>query len=63
MPFSLPSSGSAIVATLGTLAIYRGAVAVPMPAAADLSATVPDNYEGIARIHLAGVPLLAHGWR
>ena len=48
----------AIVATLGTLAIYRGAVLV-YAEGRQISATVlPDNYEGIARIHIAGVPLL-----
>ena len=48
----------AIVATLGTLAIYRGAVLV-YAGGRQISATVlPDNYEGIARIDIAGVPLL-----
>jgi rhamnose transport system permease protein len=52
--FNIP----AIVATLGTLAIYRGAVLV-YAGGRQISATVlPDNYEGIARIHIAGVPLL-----
>jgi rhamnose transport system permease protein len=48
----------AIVATLGTLAIYRGAVLV-YAGGRQISATVlPDNYEGIARIHIVGIPLL-----
>lgn len=48
----------AIVATLGTLAIYRGAVLV-YAEGRQISATVlPDNYEGIARVHMAGIPLL-----
>jgi rhamnose transport system permease protein len=48
----------AIVATLGTLAIYRGAVLVHA-GGRQISATVlPDEYEGIARAHIAGIPLL-----
>jgi rhamnose transport system permease protein len=48
----------AIVATLGTLAIYRGAVLV-YAGGRQISATVlPDNYEGIARLYIVGVPLL-----
>ena len=48
----------AIVATLGTLAIYRGAVLV-YAGGRQISATVlPENYEGVARIHIVGVPLL-----
>jgi len=48
----------AIVATLGTLAIYRGAVLV-YAGGRQISATaLPKNYEGIARAYIAGVPLL-----
>jgi rhamnose transport system permease protein len=48
----------AIVATLGTLAIYRGAVLV-YAGGRQISATVlPDYYEGIARAHIVGVPFL-----
>jgi rhamnose transport system ATP-binding protein len=48
----------AIVATLGTLAIYRGGVIV-LAGGRQISATVlPDSYGDIARIHFAGVPLL-----
>jgi len=48
----------AIVATLGTLAIYRGGVIV-LAGGRQISATVlPDSYGDIARVHLAGVPLL-----
>ena len=48
----------AIVATLGTLAIYRGAVLV-YAGGVQISATVlPDAYEGIARQTILGVPLL-----
>ncbi len=48
----------AIVATLGTLAIYRGGVIV-FAGGRQISATVlPDSYGDIARLHLAGVPLL-----
>jgi rhamnose transport system ATP-binding protein len=48
----------AIVATLGTLAIYRGGVIV-LAGGRQISATVlPDSYGDIARIHLAGAPLL-----
>jgi rhamnose transport system permease protein len=48
----------AIVATLGTLAIYRGAVLV-YAGGRQISATVlPDYYEGIARAHIAGIPFL-----
>jgi len=48
----------AIVATLGTLAIYRGGVIV-LAGGRQISATIlPDSYGDIAQIHLAGVPLL-----
>ena len=48
----------AIVATLGTLAIYRGGVIV-FAGGRQISATVlPDSYGNIARILFAGVPLL-----
>jgi len=48
----------AIVATLGTLAIYRGGVIV-LAGGRQISATVlPDSYGNIARVHVAGVPLL-----
>jgi rhamnose transport system permease protein len=48
----------AIVATLGTLAVYRGGVIV-LAGGRQISATaLPDSYEDIARIDLAGVPLL-----
>jgi rhamnose transport system ATP-binding protein len=48
----------AIVATLGTFAIYRGGVIV-LAGGRQISATVlPDSYGEIARIHLGGVPLL-----
>jgi rhamnose transport system permease protein len=48
----------AIVATLGTLAIYRGAVLV-YAGGRQISATVlPDYYEGMARAHIAGIPFL-----
>jgi len=48
----------AIVATLGTLAIYRGGVIV-LAGGRQISATVlPDSYGDIARVHFAGVPLL-----
>ncbi len=48
----------AIVATLGTLAIYRGGVIV-LAGGRQISATVlPDSYGDIARIQVAGVPLL-----
>jgi ribose transport system ATP-binding protein/rhamnose transport system ATP-binding protein len=48
----------AIVATLGTLAIYRGGVIV-LAGGRQISATVlPDSYGDIARAHFAGVPLL-----
>jgi rhamnose transport system permease protein len=48
----------AIVATLGTLAVYRGGVIV-FAGGRQISATaLPDSYENIARIDLAGVPLL-----
>jgi rhamnose transport system ATP-binding protein len=48
----------AIVATLGTLAIFRGGVIV-FAGGRQISATVlPDSYGDIARIHFAGVPLL-----
>jgi rhamnose transport system permease protein len=48
----------AIVATLGTLAIYRGGVIV-LAGGRQISATVlPDSYGDIARAHFFGVPLL-----
>jgi rhamnose transport system ATP-binding protein len=48
----------AIVATLGTLAIYRGGVIV-YAGGRQISATVlPDSYGDIARVQVAGVPLL-----
>jgi rhamnose transport system permease protein len=48
----------AIVATLGTLAIYRGAVIV-YAGGVQISATVlPDNYGKIAEVRVLGVPLL-----
>jgi rhamnose transport system permease protein len=48
----------AIVATLGTLAVYRGGVIV-LAGGRQISATVlPDGYQEIARIDLLGVPLL-----
>jgi rhamnose transport system permease protein len=48
----------AIVATLGTLAIYRGGVIV-LAGGRQISATVlPDSYGDIARVQFAGVPLL-----
>lgn len=48
----------AIVATLGTLAIYRGAVLV-YAGGRQISATaLPKNYEAIARADIVGVPLL-----
>ena len=48
----------AIVATLGTLAMYRGGVIV-LAAGRQISATVlPDSYGEIARIHVLGAPLL-----
>ncbi len=48
----------AIVATLGTLAMYRGGVIV-LAGGRQISATVlPDSYGEIARAHLANVPLL-----
>jgi rhamnose transport system ATP-binding protein len=48
----------AIVATLGTLAIYRGGVIV-FAGGRQISATVlPDSYGDIARIQVAGAPLL-----
>src|SRR5205823_7801984 len=48
----------AIVTTLGTLAIYRGAVLV-YAGGRQISATaLPKNYEEIAREYVAGVPLL-----
>ena len=48
----------AIVATLGTLAIYRGGVIV-LAGGRQISATVlPDSYGEVARVHIAGVPLL-----
>ena len=48
----------AIVATLGTLAIYRGG-AILIAEGRQISATVlPDSYEGITDINVAGLPLL-----
>jgi rhamnose transport system permease protein len=48
----------AIVATLGTLAIYRGAVIV-FAGGRQISATVlPDSYQHVAQVHIAGIPLL-----
>jgi rhamnose transport system ATP-binding protein len=48
----------AIVATLGTLAIYRGGV-IALAGGRQISATVlPDSYGEIARIRIAGAPLL-----
>jgi rhamnose transport system ATP-binding protein len=48
----------AIVATLGTLAMYRGGVIV-LAGGRQISATVlPDSYGFIARAHFAGVPVL-----
>jgi len=48
----------AIVATLGTLAIYRGAVII-IAGGRQISATVlPDGYLAIAQMHAGGVPLL-----
>ena len=48
----------AIVATLGTLAIYRGGVIV-LAGGRQISATVlPESYGDIARAHFAGVPAL-----
>jgi ribose/xylose/arabinose/galactoside ABC-type transport system permease subunit len=48
----------AIVATLGTLAMYRGGVIV-LAGGRQISATVlPDSYGDIARAHFGGVPLL-----
>jgi rhamnose transport system permease protein len=48
----------AIVATLGTLAVFRGGVIV-FAGGRQISATVlPDSYGDIARIHFGGAPLL-----
>jgi len=48
----------AIVATLGTLAVYRGGVIV-LAGGRQISATaLPDSYQDIAQIDVAGVPLL-----
>jgi rhamnose transport system permease protein len=48
----------AIVATLGTLAIYRGAVLV-YAGGRQISATIlPKNYEELARTHIANIPVL-----
>jgi ABC-type sugar transport system ATPase subunit/ribose/xylose/arabinose/galactoside ABC-type transport system permease subunit len=48
----------AIVATLGTLAMYRGGVIV-LAGGRQISATVlPDSYGAIARAHFAGMPAL-----
>jgi rhamnose transport system permease protein len=48
----------AIVATLGTLAVFRGAVMV-LAGGRQISATIlPASYQEIARVDLAGIPLL-----
>ena len=48
----------AIVATLGTLAIYRGG-AIAIAGGRQISATVlPDSYQHVAQIRVAGMPLL-----
>jgi rhamnose transport system permease protein len=48
----------AIVATLGTMAIYRG-VAIVVAGGRQISATVlPDGYQSIAQSHFLGVPVL-----
>lgn len=48
----------AIVATLGTLAIYRGA-AIVIAGGRQISATVlPESYQAVAQAHVAGAPLL-----
>jgi len=48
----------AVVATLGTLAIYRGA-AIVIARGRQISATVlPESYQEVAQLHIAGVPLL-----
>jgi rhamnose transport system permease protein len=48
----------AIVATLGTLAVYRGGVLV-LAGGRQISATVlPDSYAHVAQVHIAGLPLL-----
>jgi rhamnose transport system permease protein len=48
----------AIVATLATLAIYRGA-AIALAGGRQISATVlPDSYQHLAQIRIAGAPLL-----
>jgi rhamnose transport system permease protein len=48
----------AIVATLGTLAIYRGA-AIVLAGGRQISATVlPESYQHVAQLHVAGAPLL-----
>jgi rhamnose transport system permease protein len=48
----------AIVATLGTLAIYRGG-AIALARGREISATVlPSSYQHVAQIHVAGMPLL-----
>jgi rhamnose transport system permease protein len=48
----------AIVATLATLAIYRGA-AIALAGGRQISATVlPNSYQHLAQIHVAGAPLL-----
>ncbi len=48
----------AIVATLGTLAVYRGG-AIVLAGGRQISATVlPDSYGEMARVHIASVPLL-----
>ena len=48
----------AIVATLGTLAIYRG-VAIVIAEGRQISSTVlPESYQEVAQIHVAGLPFL-----
>ncbi len=48
----------AIVATLGTVAIYRGG-AIALAGGREISATaLPGSYQQVAQIHVAGMPLL-----
>jgi rhamnose transport system permease protein len=48
----------AIVATLGTLAMYRGA-AIVIAGGRQISATVlPESYQDVAQVHIAGAPFL-----
>lgn len=48
----------AIAATLGTLAVFRGAAMV-LAGGRQISATVlPDGYQNMAQVHLAGLPML-----